>query len=262
MKRRLIPAFLGAALVAAPAAHAVDHNNVDAGRPLRFDDADAIAYRERAFEYGVGLSARRGRALGLGFSAEYLYGFALNSHLSLDADVSLGGRAGSDDTRLDLSEIGIGAFHNFNREYNGTPALAFRGDVFLPAARGGGGAQFRLRGILSKTARQYSRLHLNVDANFAPGADGNERRFRPGVTLGYSAPLGYPARFDRTGLAEVSVQSSEEKGKGPVVAVGVGLRQQVTVRSVLDVGLQSEISAPAGAARETLRVVAGYSTAF
>ena len=37
---------LAAALVAAPAS-AVDHNNLDAGRPLRFDDASPIAYREQ-----------------------------------------------------------------------------------------------------------------------------------------------------------------------------------------------------------------------
>ena len=32
---------------------AVDHNNIDAGRPLDFDDAEAIAYREKALEFVV-----------------------------------------------------------------------------------------------------------------------------------------------------------------------------------------------------------------
>ncbi len=34
-------------------AFAIDHNNIDAGRPLGFDDAEAVAYRERAVEAGI-----------------------------------------------------------------------------------------------------------------------------------------------------------------------------------------------------------------
>lgn len=65
------------------------------------------------------------------------------------------------------------------------------------------------------------------------------------MVVGYSTPLGYPTRFDWTGLAELSVRQSEENGKAPVVSVGLGLRQQVKVTSVFDV-----------------RLIAGYSTAF
>ncbi len=247
----------GRALCGGPAAEAVDHNNIDAGRPLRFDDADSIAYRERALEFGLGAFSRRGSSLGLGGRLEYLYGFALNSHISFDLDASVGGRADSDDTRADLDEVGVGLFHNFNREYGSTPAFALRGDVFFPTGRGGGGTEYRLRGILTKSVRQYDRLHLNLDAHFAPGADHHERTFRPALTLGYSRPLGYPTRFNRTGLAEVSVVQSGEKG-GAVASVGLGLRERVTVTSVLDVGLQADVAA----GREEVRLVVGYSSAF
>ena len=256
--RTLVPLAAALAALLASPAKAVDHNNIDAGRPLSFDDADAIAFRERALEFGVTLSAPRGSAAGLGLKAEYLYGFALNSHLSVDVDASLGGRAGSDETRADLDEVGIGVFHNFNREYGGTPAFALRGDVLFPV-NGGGGTEYRLRGIASKAARQYDRWHLNLDAVFAPGTGDEEREFRPGAVLGYSTPIGYPARFDRTGLAEVALQTSEEKGEGPVVSLGLGLRQQVTVRSVLDVGVQADL---AGGERDHVRLIAGYATAF
>lgn len=257
VRRWFVPLVLGA-LLASPAS-AVDHNNIDAGRPLSFDDAEAIAFRERALEFGVTLSAPRGGADRLGLKAEYLVGFALNSHLSVDVDASLGGRAGSDATGADLDEVGVGVFHNFNREYGGTPAFAVRGDVLFPVGGGAGGTEYRLRGIASKAARQYDRWHLNLDAVFAPGAGDEEREFRPGAVLGYSTPLGYPTRFDRTGLAEVALQTSEEKGEGPVVSLGLGLRQQVTVRSVLDVGLRSDL---AGGERDDIRLIAGYATAF
>ncbi len=251
-----------ALLFLAVPARAVDHNNIDAGRPLSFDDAEAVAYRERALEFGIGLHFPRGSSAGLGLTAEYLYGFALNSHLSVDFDPSIGGRTGSEDRRLDIGDVGIGVLHNFNREYGGTPALSLRGDVFLPTGRGSSNTEFRLRGILSKAARQYDRLHVNVDLGISSRPESGQRRFRPGVTLGYTVPLGYPTRFDRTGLAEISLQSAEESGKGPALSVGAGMRQQVTVRSVMDVGVQSDVAGFHGAEREALRVVAGYSTAF
>lgn len=245
-----------------PAAWSADHNNLDAGRPLRFEDADAIAYGEQNLEVGLSLVSPKGGGPGVGFQLEYLYGFAPNSHLSIDTHASAGGRAGSDDTRFDSDEVGIGLFHNFNREYDNTPAISVRGDVTFPTGRGGGWPEYRIRGIMSKVARQYDRFHLNLDANFKPGADAGEREFRPAVTLGYSRPLGYPTRFNRTGLAEVSLRQGERKGQGPILSVGAGFREQVGVNAVLDAGLQADVAAWKGAPRENVRLVVGYSTAF
>jgi hypothetical protein len=265
--RRLVPVtVVGVLVLAASTARATDHDNVDAGRPLRFDDADPIAFRERDLEFGVSLSSPRGRNVGLGLAAEYLVGFALNSHLIIGLDPTIGGRVGGDDddddTRFDIGDVSLGVFHNFNREYGNTPAFAVRGDVALPTGRGSRGAEFRLRGIVSRSFQQYARLHLNVDATLVTDTDEGEKAFRPALTLGYTRPLGYPTRFDRTGLAEVSVRADEETGRGTLVSLGLGLRQQVTPRSVVDVGLQSDVGASGGASREDVRAVAGYSTAF
>src|SRR4028119_1490214 len=111
-----LAAFGAATLLsaAAPAARAADHNNIDAGRPLSFEDASSIAYGERPIEFGVRGSSPRGTSAGLGFGIEYLVGFARDSHFGLDLGASAGGRAGSDDTRADLDEVGLGLFHNFN----------------------------------------------------------------------------------------------------------------------------------------------------
>jgi hypothetical protein len=105
-------------------------------------------------------------------------------------------------------------------------------------------------------------VHLNVDLNGNPGARSGEREFQPGLVLGYSRPIGYPTHFLTTGLAEVSVRSGEERGTGPVVGVGFGIRRQVGVRSVFDVGLQSDLAASRGAPRDRLRLVVGYSLGF
>ena len=80
------------------------------------------------------------------------------------------------------------------------------------------------------------------------------------LTIGYTKPLGYPVRFDRTALAEVSLRAGENRGI--VAGVGIGLRQQVTPRSVADVGLQSQFAGARDESRDDFRLVAGYSVSF
>jgi hypothetical protein len=252
--------MLGAStLLAAAPARAVDHNNIDANRPLRFDDAETLGFGELAFETGLSLGWPRRRPLGLGLAAEAIYGIGLNTHVSLGFDPSLGGRAGSRRTGFDFGEVGLSAQHNFNREYNNTPAFSLRSDMYFPTGRDSQGVAFRVRGIASKTVQQYNRLHLNVDLNANPGAGRGEREFNPGLILGYSRPLGYPTKFTRTGLAQLGIQAGPESGTGPVVTAGLGLRKQVTVRSVFDIGIESDIAGFNGAPRDRIRFIIGYS---
>jgi hypothetical protein len=251
-------------LIAAAPAFAVDHNNVDADRPLSFEDAEAIAFGERSIEGGMLLRVPQGRPVGLQAHLEFLYGFALNSHISVAASPSIGGRADSESTSFDLENISVGVFHNINREYNGTPAFSLRGDLFLPTGHDASGVGFRIRGVMSKAAGQYGRLHVNIDLNVEPGAGEGDREFQPGLILGYSRPLGYPRRFTRTGLAELGVRAGSQSGTGPVILAGIGLRQQVTVRSVFDAGLESEIAGFDAASRDSflIRFIVGYSTGY
>lgn len=211
--RRIVSSLVALAAAAVPCL-AVDHDNVDAGRPLRFDDAESIAFRERALEFGFDSSGN--------FGAEYLVGLRVNTHLNFD---------------LDRRSVGIGVFHNINRESLTTPAFAVRADV---------GDGLRLRAIASRTVRQYSRLHVNVDL------ERRRRETRSALTLGLTRPLGYPTRFDRTGLAELGVRSDG------TIFTGVGVRQQVTLRGVVDLGIQSDLRRGS----DPFRVVAGYSSPF
>jgi hypothetical protein len=249
------------ALAATPA-RAVDHNNIDAGRPLSFDDANSLAFGERALEFGFGLNAPRRGSAGLASHLEFLQGFALNSHFSIGFEPSVGGHGGSGSRRFDPGNVSLGLFRSLNRETDRSPALAVRADVLLPTGRESRTTGVRLRGILSRHVAQHDRLHVNVDLNLRPGARGDEREVSPALVLGWSRPLGYPIRFDTTGLAEIAVRQSEEKSEGAVVSVGVGLRRQMTVRSVLDVGLQSDVAAARNTARDALRLIAGWSTSF
>lgn len=249
----------GAALLAGAPAHAVDHNNIDAGRPLAFDDAEPIARHEQDLDLGLRFGVPRRRPLRFGLDWDYLFGFGPNSHLSVGLSPSVGGQSGSG---VDFGNLSLGVQHQFNREIKNTPAFALRADAYLPTGRNAEGPDFRLRGIWSKTVGQYNRLHLNLDLNAASRPRHGERQFNPGLILGYTKPLGYPKRFDRTGLASLGIQAGPKSGAGPIVTFGLGVRQQVTVRSVVDVGIESDVAAFNGAPGDSIRFIAGYSTAF
>lgn len=238
---------------------AVDHNNIDANRPLNFDDADSIGFREQAIDLGAALTIPEGESVGGEFEIEYLYGFAPNTHLNIGIDPSV--EEDNDETEFSIGDLSVGVLHNFNREYNNTPAFALRGDVAFPTGNDSEGVDFRLRGIASKTVGQYNRFHLNLDANFTTATEESERSFVPGVILGYSRPIGYPTNFTRTFLAEVGVRGSEVEEDDALVTLGAGLRQQIGYQSVLDLGIQGDIGGEEGD-RNELRLVAGYSFAF
>ncbi len=240
-------------------AHAIDHDNLDAGRPLDFDDAETIAYGEKSLEFGAALSRSRRGGWGGAGEAEYLYGFAKNWHLDVGISPNYAAQNGGK-RQLSSGDAALGAQFNFNRETEKSPAFGVRADAYLPSGRGSRGTDFRVRGIASRQLGRYGRVHLNADLTLNNRPQNSERRALPGVILGYSQPLGYPRRFNRTLVAQVSYRAAPLRGDGQIFGVGVGLRQQVTPRSVFDVGVKSDLSG--GANRETWRVIAGYSTAF
>ena len=158
MKFRFLKSFLLVGFLlgfSSPWVFAVDHNNIDAGRPLDFDDAEAVAYHERSIEAGINVNFPSDANAGFGMGAEFLYGFALNTHASVEMNPTVGGRAGSDETRFDAGDLSVGLLHNFNREVNNIPAFALRSDVSFPTGRDSDGVNVRLRGILSKVLFQY-----------------------------------------------------------------------------------------------------------
>ena len=259
---RFFALLVGGLICSKIPALAVDHNNIDAGRPLSFDDAEAVAYHELSFETGGTLVIPHKKSAGAEGAMEALYGFAPNTHASVDWDPTGGGRSGSEEKRFDVGDVGIGVLHNFNRQIKNIPAFAVRGDVFLPTGRARQGTDGRVRAIMSKTLTQYDRVHLNLESTFRSSPEAGERDVLPAAILGYSKPIGYPRVFTRTGMAEIGVRQADRIGEGPIMSVGIGLRQQLTVRSVMDVGVQSDVIGGRSAARDDVRIIAGYSIGF
>ena len=242
-------------------ARANDHNNLDSDRPLSFEDAESIAYGEQSLEFGAYLLAPINEEMGGQLKVEYLYGFAPNSHLVVGIAPQVGNRDNQQNSVFDVGNFSVGAFHNFNREYDDIPAFAIRADVEIPTGRDSQGVDLRVRTIASKTVGQYERLHLNLDLNLKTETTSGDRSFLPALIVGYSQPLGYPRRFDQTLLAEVGVLTSEQTSGGAEILLGVGLRQQVSVQGIFDIGLEGKIATGTGGTDE-IRLTFGYSLGF
>ncbi len=257
MRRVVAAAWLGGTLMGSALAQS-DHNNIDSGRPLRFDDAYSIAFRERALEFGISIDTFRRSAPNYGFRAEYKIGFAKNQDVGITFDPSYIGS----DRRFDPGNVEIAYFNSLRREIGNSPALAYRIELGLPTGRDSEGVDAKFRAIATRALGQYDRIHLNVDANVVSSPRGDERTVAFGAILGYTNPLGYPRRFDQTMVAEFAVEESRIRGEGYAGSVGIGLRRQLSPRTVFDIGIESALFSTRGATKSPFRLTVGYSMGF
>src|SRR5437867_2535862 len=95
-------------------AEAIDHTNLDEGRPLRLEDAYAIAHGEISVETGAGFTLlERGPHRGL-FPVEILYGALPNLQLGLGSTLLTD--PGASDDRPKSGDLRASALYNFNQE--------------------------------------------------------------------------------------------------------------------------------------------------
>ncbi|MBA3724896.1 MAG: hypothetical protein H0W86_00220 [Armatimonadetes bacterium] len=254
--RRILFASLSALVLSVSAAAQTDHDNIDSGRPLSFDDAEAIAYLGKAVEVGFAGSFFRNGSPGFEFPVTLIWGGMMDTQFEARLAARAGQGAGNGISPLDLSVL-----HSFRRETRSGPAMALKAEVQLPTERGDT-ASYRLRGIMTKAAGQYDRFHVNADVDFLPRAREGANKALLGAVLGYTKPIGYPRHFDTTGLAEIALRQAQRRGDGSILSAGIGVRRQMTPRSVLDIGLQSEIVTGRGSNSIPLRLILGYSTGF
>lgn len=254
--RRLLTGVFATMLVSSVLAS--DHNNIDSGRPLRFDDSYSIGFGERVLEYGLSSAWLRGGSMHYEGKLEFKYGFAKNK----DFGISFHPSYLDEDKRFDAGNVELSYFQQIQREIDNSPAIAFKVDLSLPTGRDSSGIETRLRGIMTKNAGQYDKWHLNFDVNFATDPESGERDVTLGAVFGYSNPLGVPTKFDKTFVAHFAVEQGRMSGEGSTGNIGIGLRQQVSERGVLDFGIESDIFAPSGSRKSPIRLTLGYSFGF
>ena len=236
---------------------AIDHANLDEGRPLRFEDAYPVAHGEKVFEAGVGASFERKRddRVFLGFDA--LYGVLPNTQIGLGTSFSsdphqVEGQEKSGDLRLS-------ALYNFNQETLDLPAFALKGQANFPTGVDSAGADLGFTGIATKSFGRLG-LHLNAGYTFLSGEEAGERDGQYKVALGTSYPLGAPQNTRTTVLADLFTQQSTLKGDDNVYGAEAGVRYQLGTQSAVDIGVGSEFSGPAQ--RSSLYLTAGISYSF
>src|SRR6267378_4378584 len=228
----MIKSLLMSVLVVAMATgevYAIDHTNLDEGRPLRLEDAYALADGEIALEAGGGFTLqRRGSNRGV-FPAEVLYGAYPNLQLGLGTTVSTSPREIGDGPKS--GDLQVSALYNFNQETISLPAFALKVGVDTPTGIGARGYGVELKWIITKSVERLS-LHLNAGYEFL-------------VATGARDPIGAPQFTRATLVGDVFAEQSTRRGEPTAVGIEVGVRYQLTPRVVWDVGIGTEFAGPA-----------------
>lgn len=229
-------------LLGVSSARASDHNNLEKDRPLRFEDAYPIAYRAMELQNGLRLDFRRGKSPIYNFRSEFQVGFAKNKDLTIGFDPYFS----SNNRGLVGNTAEVSYFEGVTREIRSNPAFGYRITGELPLS-GGSSFELQARGILTKSLRGRDKIHLNLDLSRA-----SRGPVRLGAIVGFSAPVGFPKRFDETFLVEVGMEQRQGVSGGSAW-VGAGLRRQLSATGVLDIGVQ---------AGDSRHLTLGYSLSF
>ncbi|MEW6301021.1 MAG: hypothetical protein AB1671_25355 [Thermodesulfobacteriota bacterium] len=223
-------------------ARAVDHNNLDEGRPLRLEDAYPIAYGELAAETGARFLHNRTVADRFAFPVEFLYGAYWNLQVGLGSTPSTHPRTIDEPEKS--GDLRAFALYNLNQETLALPAFAAKLSLDFPTGVDSQGVDTELKGIITRSFGR-SRVHLNVAYEFVGSADDGERDGRYEIVLGGQYPLGYPRSFDTTLLVDCFTQQSGHSGASNSAGFEIGLRRQVAPLTVVDVGIGTEFAGPA-----------------
>jgi hypothetical protein len=240
-----------------PTAFAIDHDNLDEGRPLRLEDAYPLAAGEWALETGAGLSApRNSRARGL-FPVEVLYGLAPNLQVSLATTFLTDPRRIEEQTKS--GDLQLSGLYNFNQETLSLPALGLRLTLNLPTGVESSGVDFRIKGLLTKSIGRLS-VHFNPAYEVFSGTKPFERDGRYELALGASYPIGAPKHTLTTLLGDVFTDQAPRRGDPQIAGAEIGVRHQWTPWTVLDAGIGTEFAGPSSRSRFFATV--GFSVGF
>jgi hypothetical protein len=239
--RRLTGALMLAGALAATPARALDHDNLDVGRPLRIDDAYPIAKGEIAVDVGVTAHDRRGDGFGYGTGVRVLAGPWYNAQVEIGGDLAFEGTSAAATDRA--GAVTLGLLFNLNTESLDRPAIALRADAEAPSGARDAGVDVSGGLVVTRTFGRL-RTHLNADYTLAGSAPASERRGRYDAAVGASYPLGYPTRFRETLIADVFTRQSPDGGEANATGLELGVRHQLSARVVLDAGAGSEVFGP------------------
>ncbi len=255
--RTIIAGCALALLAAGGPVFAIDHKNLDERRPLRLEDAYAIADGEIAIEVGAGFSLpHRGSTQGI-FPIEILFGAYPNLQVAIGTTLSTDPNDVED--RPKSGDLRASVLYNFNQETISIPALALKLGLDTPTGVGAQGFGVELTGIVTKSIERLS-LHFNAGYEFLIAGGQGERDGRYKFAVGASYPVGAPQFTRATIVGDVFAEQSARHGDATIVGTEIGVRYQLTPRIVWDVGLGTEFAGPAH--RSDFYLTTGFSVGF
>ena len=231
---------------AEPARAQTDYYNTDSGRPLTIEDA---APTERyAFELQLApirLERTRGGVYQWEVEPELAYGILPRTQIEIAFPLSYRDAGGTSSTS-GLAGISLSALHNLNAETS-IPALAFSGEVLLPA--GGLGpdeAVFSAKAIATRTFR-WARFHVNgeysfgADDSIASAAGEAEGGETPRWLAGIAVDKTFPLRSMLIG-AEIFARKTRSNDSDPEWNAAFGVRRQLSPAFNVDAGIGRQLS--------------------
>ncbi len=236
----MVALMVASGLVTTPA-HALDHDNLDEGRPLRVEDAYPIPKGEIGVEAGATVHDRRGDGSGYGAGLRLLYGAWYNAQIELGGDLAFEGSAAAATERDGAATLGL--LYNFNTESLTWPAFSVRAEVAAPSGVADAGLDASGGLIATRTFGRW-RTHLNAAYTVWGSTEAGERGGVYDAAVGLSYPLGYPMRFRETLIADVFTRQSSADDEPDTTGFEVGMRHQFSARVVLDGGVGSELFGP------------------
>ena len=241
----------------APTASAIDHSNLDEGRPLRIEDPYPVAHREWAVEAGLGGTFER-QAANRGLAAvELLYGAFPNLQLELGSEFSTDPHETDEPERS--GDVHAAVLYNFNQETLSLPALGLKVEGDFPSGVDSEGTDLGLKALLTKSWGSVS-IHLNGGYVFVHGEEDGEHGGLYEAALGASYPIGAPGHTRTSLIADVFTEQSLSRGDKPVYGVEAGVRHQLATQVVVDAGIGSEVVGPTE--RSAFYFAAGLAYAF
>jgi hypothetical protein len=258
MRSGIVVVVLGIIAAAAGGAEAIDHKNLDEGRPVRLEDAYPIGHGEIAIETGAGFALLKHGPDARGFfPIEILYGALSNLQLGIGSTLFTDPH--ETDDRPKSGDLRASALYNFNQETLTLPAFAVKLGLDAPTGVDAHGFGIEAKGIVTKSFERLS-LHLNAGYEFITSSREDERDGRYKLAIGASYPVGAP-RFTRaTLIGDVFAEQSSRRGDRTTVGTEVGLRYQLTPSIVWDAGVGTEFAGPA--ARSKFSFTTGLSFGF
>lgn len=241
-----------ALLFVASAAQALEHKNLDEGRPARLEDAYPIRPGELALEAGGGFGRpRKGgadRDRGV-YQLEALYGLP---RVQLGVGSTLFSRPRAPREGQESGDVKTSVLLNLVKG-GGFPALSLKGEAYLPTGVGSEGNDFAVDGLLSKSFGRLG-VHLNIGHAFTakpgPGGRDNHHVMAGGLTYSFARA---------TLVADYYQDHSELRGAHHIRGGNAGVRFQAAERVVWDAGVGRDFT---GENRDDFRLTTGLSWGF